>query len=431
MSEIQLYQLECELVALLGGVYLVTWVVRRLQRAQPGLAIGRAVAMGFTLRLVAAMGLSQLSAARTLRGGDELTFTSNAQELSHWSFFSQPDWKAITHTFHTFFFSLNYRVLQTPPQIMLRIEVIALATCGLALLAAAVHELAGPRAALVAAWVLALEPANVFFSGLLHKEPFMFLAEGLAAYGGARLWKRSDYRALVPMIAGCLLATGTRPYVGWFLAAACAVLAFHAGIRRNSASNSVALAVIVVGLMIAFFPTVWNASSSKNLHELQLSQDANATNTTANLSLERVDYSTRGKIIVNLPTRIVDVATKPYPWQMQNLSQELGAVGSLFLWVLLGFFAWTLVNGGKRLLRLAGPLIYPLLFLLVAYSLSAGNAGTAFRYRTHLVALLIALVAVLRFHAAARRAERDEGEEPTGVPIHALIHRESVPTLAK
>ena len=42
---------------------------------------------------------------------------------------------------------------------------------------------------LLAAWLLAFEPTNVFFSGILHKEPFMLLAEGLVAFGGPSLQK--------------------------------------------------------------------------------------------------------------------------------------------------------------------------------------------------------------------------------------------------
>ena len=52
------------------------------------------------------------------------------------------------------------------------------------------YELAGPRPARIAAWLLALEPASIFFSSLLHKEPLMYMAEGLVVYGGAVLWKR-------------------------------------------------------------------------------------------------------------------------------------------------------------------------------------------------------------------------------------------------
>src|SRR4029079_13817784 len=133
---------------------------------------------------------------------------------------------------------------EAPPQLMMRVEMIAFAVAGLALVAAAVYELAGERAAYIAAWLLALEPASIFFSGILHKEPFMFLAEGLVAYGGARLWRRGTWTSLIPMIAGGLLATATRPYAGWFLGASAAVLALHAGLRRNSQSSSLALSAV-------------------------------------------------------------------------------------------------------------------------------------------------------------------------------------------
>jgi hypothetical protein len=35
-------------------------------------------------------------------------------------------------------------------------------------------------------------------------------------------------------------------------------------------------------------------------------------------------------------------------------------------------------------------------FLLISYALSAGNAGTGFRYRTHVVLLAVAVLAALR-----------------------------------
>ena len=38
------------------------------------------------------------------------------------------------------------------------------------LLATAVYELAGPKAAGITAWVLAFEPSSIFFSSILHKE---------------------------------------------------------------------------------------------------------------------------------------------------------------------------------------------------------------------------------------------------------------------
>jgi hypothetical protein len=156
-------------------------------------------------------------------------------------------------------------------------------------------------------------------------------------------------------------------------------------------------------LIAAFFPMVWNASSHKNLESLQQSQDANAANTQANLSLEHVDYSTRAKLITNLPRRVSDVILKPYPWQSQNTSQGLGILGTLVMLVAIGFLVVAVARDGRLVMQRAGPLIYPALFMLVAYALSAGNAGTAYRYRTHVVGILLCLVVVLWY---GRRQEQ-------------------------
>ncbi|MHB1835604.1 MAG: hypothetical protein ACYCXW_11610 [Solirubrobacteraceae bacterium] len=60
---------------------------------------------------------------------------------------------------------------------------------GLALVVAAVHDLAGPRAAGLAAWLLCLEPADLLFGGL-PKEPLMELASGLTVLGATKVWSR-------------------------------------------------------------------------------------------------------------------------------------------------------------------------------------------------------------------------------------------------
>lgn len=407
LSDDQVYGLECRLLAFLAGLYLIALVVRGVSRSRPGLKIGRAVAAAFLLRIVAALGLDQTPIAAELRGGDEFVFVARAQEVAELPIGSEASVETLTDQLHTFLFSLNYRALDTVPEMMLRFEFVSLAVVGLALLAAAVYELAGPKPAIIAAWILALEPTSVFFSGLLHKEPLMFLAEGLVAFGGAVLWKRGDVRAFAPVVIGCLIATATRPYVGWFLTAAAAAVALHASLRRGSASRSLALAVVVLSLVGAFVPVVWQATSTEKLGELQASQDANTSDRQANLTLEEVDYSSRGKLIVNLPQRIRDVVLRPYPWQVANTSQQLGVIGTLVMFVGLALLVGALFQNGGAVMRRAGPLVYLALFLLVAYSLSAGNAGTAFRYRAHVVGLLLCLLLVLR----EQRAEAGAGVE--------------------
>jgi membrane associated rhomboid family serine protease len=109
-------------------------------------------------------------------------------------------------------------------------------------------------------------------------------------------------------------------------------------------------------------------------------------------------------VALNLPKRAFDVLTKPYPWQVANTSQVLGAFGSMAALtglIMLLSYAW---RARGRILAMTAPVLYPLLFLLMAYSLSAGNAGTGFRYRTHIVTLSLAMLLILRSTVLDQRA---------------------------
>jgi hypothetical protein len=110
--------------------------------------------------------------------------------------------------------------------------------------------------------------------------------EGAVAFGGAVYWTRGKLWAFLPIVFGCLVATATRPYVGWFLAAAAVAVILHASLTRQRGARSVLIAGTMVLLIAAFFPLVLNASSHKSLQSLQESQNANAQDTSANLSLE-------------------------------------------------------------------------------------------------------------------------------------------------
>ncbi len=286
---------------------------------------------------------------------------------------------------------------------------VGIAVAGLVLLAAAVYELAGPRASVLAMWLLALEPAGIFFSSLLHKEANMMLAIGFVALGGAKIWKRGDPRSLGLVVVGCLIAVATRHYAGWFLIAAGAAVVLHAGLRaeHRAAIRSLSLVALVVLFVAVAAPTVLDASTDESLEKnLQGSQEAN-TSDSSNLKLERVDFSTRGAIVRNLPRRSLDVLLRPFPWQLGNISQGLGLLGTTAAYAALFLLIRTGLRNRGQIMARAGPLVYLGLFLIVAYSLSAGNAGTAFRYRTQIVAVFICIIVVLW-----RSAESSRSAEP-------------------
>lgn len=231
------------------------------------------------------------------------------------------------------------------------------------------------------------------------------LAIGLVAIGGAKIWKRQEISALTPIVFGCLIAVATRHYAGWFLIAASAATVLHAGLRaeNRAAIRSLSLVAMVVLFAAVAAPTVLSASTNESLKKnLQQSQEANSSDN-SNLKLEQVDFSTRGAIVVNLPRRIPDVLLRPFPWQLGNLSQGIGIFGTIAAYLTFFFLIREGMRRRGEIMTRAGPLIYLGVFLLIAYSLSAGNAGTAFRYRTQIVAILIAAFAALWRPAGSTR----------------------------
>lgn len=381
-------------VALLGGA--VALLVSRLSRSRPGFAIGPAAGVAFGIRVLAAALISLTPVAATLRGGDEVAFMENANEIVHAPLGSGEWTHALLSELYVYVFALQRYFLDSP-ELAMRVTQVGIGVVGLVLLAAAVYELAGPRAAVLTMWLLAFEPASVFFSSLLHKEANMLLAIGLVALGGAMIWKRSQPRYLALIVAGCLIAVATRHYAGWFLIAGGAAIVLHAGLRaeHRGAMRSLALIALVVLLAAVAAPTVLQASTHESLQKnLQESQDVNASNN-SNLKLERVDFSTRGAIVTNLPRRAFDVLFRPFPWQLGNISQGLGLLGTTSAYLALLFLIRLGIRNRGSIMTRAGPLVYLALFLLAAYALSAGNAGTSFRYRTQVVSLFICIVVAL------------------------------------
>ncbi len=417
-------------VANAEGVVLVTllvayglwFVIGRLRSSRPALHIGIPIAVGYSVRLAAIAGVGATGLGASLRGGDETTFLDYARALA-----TQPlghgDLPHGHLQLHTVLFALQLK-LGFLTVGALRVTQVGIAMLGLILILAATYDLAGGRAARLAAWLLAFDPTGIFFNSALHKEPNMELAAGLVVFGGTMIWRRLDVRGLLLFALGGGIAVETRSYAGWFLVSAAVLVLLHAALRnldRPMRAMPAVYGVVVVAFIAT--PTLLQASSRKNLQTLQQSQTANANGVgtgrgganTNNLALEQVDFSTRGAILANLPKRIRDLILKPYPWQLGDTSQRVGAVGTLVAYVvllLLVRYAW--LSRGKTFPR-AGPLLYPLFFLLVAYSLSAGNAGTGFRYRSHLVTLGVAAMVILRAHVLGQRDERAfTALEPSG-----------------
>jgi hypothetical protein len=407
------------LLSLLAVTYALLFLIRWLRRSRSELSIGVPIAAAFVLRVAAAIAIS-LIGVDELRGPDEEKFIRGAEGLSQAPFLSDPWLGALSGDLHEFVLGLQLYALDSP-ELALRIVHIGIAVAGIALLAAAVYELAGPRVAMVVGWLLALEPTNVFYSEVLHKEANMILGAGLVAFGGATLWRRGDPRYLLPIVLGCLIAATTRSYAGAFLVAAGAALSLHAWIRhRPPGHRLLAVACTVMFVVAVVIPLGWSLTDNASLERLQVRQEAATSDAEANLPLEPVDFSNRQGIVQDVPRRIRDVLFRPYPWQLESTKQQIGLFGTLVVLATLLWLLRELVRNRGRIMDRAGPFVYVGFFLLIAYSLSAANAGTAFRYRTQLEAIAICLIVVLiQDRLRERRAAPTSGRHQRAEPVLA------------
>ena len=216
-------------VLIVTGVLL--YAIRRLGRRRPDFNIGLPVAVGVGLRVLVIVAINATGSLQTqLRGGDEQTFLSDARVLANspWGhgFFPHGHYQLQTVVFAI---QLKLGDLSTTS---LRITQVGIAMLGLIFLMAAVYDLAGARAARLTAWLLAFEPASLFFNSEIHKEPLMILASGLVVFGGTKIWQRFNLNGVIPVVLGALIAIETRSYAGWFLVAAAVLLVLHAALRR-------------------------------------------------------------------------------------------------------------------------------------------------------------------------------------------------------
>jgi hypothetical protein len=397
----QLYAVLCVLFA---GALLVTLLMAAvgvLRSTRPGLAVGLPIAVAAAARVSAAAVVSSSERLSSLPGPDELAFVAEARsradlDLASWIFGEVPNvFLQLKGGLHIELLALQFRVLGAPVEFSLRVVQIAIAVAGICIIAAAVYDLAGPRAALIVAWLLAIEPANVFYSGVLNREAPLVLAEALVLLGSVRMWQRRDLPAGVLILVGCALALASRSYAGGLFLAAGVAITLHAALKRTGRNERRALPLAVtVGVAGALTLVIAAFFSSSVLGELQRQQDA-YTSDTSNLALEPVDFSTPGAVAVNLPRRVRDFLIRPYPWQAANLSQGLGVIGALICWGLIVILVICAARDWRGLFKRAGPILYLIFAVLICYALSTSNAGTGFRYRTHLVVFLAAAAATV------------------------------------
>lgn len=375
------------------ALYLAAGLARLGARwGVPGLALPLACAVG--VRAGVAVLVDSVPALAATRGPDEVYFAAQGHQLADGTISLGSLPMSLVGNLHVWWMALQVKLIGSPADLYLRVGHAALAVAAIAVLAVTVGQVAGAPKGRLAAWLLAIEPTGAYFSTILHKESPMFLGEALVVAGCVRMYTRRDGWSVAIMVAGVGVAAGTRPYAAAALAGACALTVVHAGLRRMGRARARRPA-LVAAVVVAALPVVAVApSTSSMLGAIQRSQYANATDR-SNLALPPVDYRTVTGVMTNLPARAIDVLSRPFPWQTANTSQQFGALGTVVAWVVIAGVLALVARRPRAWLGCLVPLVYVTGLLLVVYALSTGNAGTGFRYRSHLLALLVTTLAVV------------------------------------
>jgi Dolichyl-phosphate-mannose-protein mannosyltransferase len=290
------------------------------------------------------------------------------------------------------------------------------------------RRLVGPEAGWWAAVIVTVQPGFLVWTSQLLREAgvIFFLAVGLACT--LRLAARASPRpALVLAIDLSLLFT-FRADVGLVAAAG---LAAGLILGRKHVAGALVTAVLVLGMVGVLVGAVgvgragYRASTKLTLQDVSAAR-ANLAGTGASGFARAADVSTPARALGFLPTGLPSFLLGPFPWQIRNARQVLGALEALTV-LTMAWFGW---HGWRRARHDLGRrrlvLVLPAAALAVSLTLLIGNYGTVVRERLQLLVFVIPLVAL---GYSSRRPGRDPRDaaisgSPTGAAAQPASRRE-------
>jgi hypothetical protein len=243
------------------------------------------------------------------------------------------------------------------------------------------------------AWLVALSPAFVFWSGALYKEGLVLLILSIGTYHVLRLQTHFDLRSLVLVGLTVFGLLGLRFYLAPLVGGA-VIVALLWGRRGVKGPRSTLPVVVRQGVLVLLFLGLFTAfglgqlmerslmeTDDGLLREIQLNRFDMATRAQSGY-LPDVDVSTPEGAVKFMPIGLVYFLTVPHPWQFGSFRQNVVIPETIF-WI--GLYP-LIVVGFWRGFRVNPPgTLYILLVtagFCVIYAVLAGNVGTAYRMRS-------------------------------------------------
>lgn len=232
----------------------------------------------------------------------------------------------------------------------------------------------------------------------------MTLSLGLCAYGAARILTRRRGGAPA-MLAGLLGTVAVRPHVGAILVAS--MVAAYA-LRRPPAGGSVlgpsaklaGIGVLGVALLFAVGQTesLFGARDSFNAEAISQALERARTQTAEGESVFRTSERSTDLSPTKLPSALVSVIFRPFPWEARNPLSLLASLEGTALLVMFVVGRRRVVGAVRSLLRTPYVVLCVVYSLLFVYGFSAfANFGVLTRQRVQLLPFLLVLLALPPF----------------------------------
>ncbi len=280
-----------------------------------------------------------------------------------------------------------------------------------------------------AAWIVALFPSTILHSGMLLREVAVTLPLTIGVYQLAA-WHRFR-RAKNAVYAAGALVVSMAFHSGAF-AVILALTAWLAGswvrallLGRLQLVLRTSVALLVAGAVVAFAAgTGWGMEKFRHIDADDVStlaqvQDYGTTGRTAYLEELRADSI--GELILQSPIRVAYFLFAPFPWMIAGFRDVIGFADALvFFWL-----GWRLFRGRSILRQNKTALMVVALFAAMAFTFALGvsNYGTAFRHRSKMLPMLVAVALVVPVRRRARALPAAPVTSP-GLPAQpgSLLH---------
>ncbi len=315
MTDSWLFRAEVSLIVGAVVVLLLWWLMLALDPRGFTASYRWPICVGFILRLFA-VGIAAAvpSIGHKLTGTDEAAFLATTRALSHLPLTSGR-WPSMTvHWTEVIPWALTLKVFGDVGSLPLRLEQIGLSLAAVVVVSSTAGKIGGPRAGLIAAWIVAIEPSSVYFAGLLHQESLSMVGEALllAALVDAWIGETRWWPPVLAAVAGLALIFGTRAYMAFFagvaaiLVLAGAALCRQLGLLRGLAMLSAgALLLGLAGVVAA--PHLVPGSLENLQHQLNLPYAG------ANLPLPHATVTNSSGLLKTGIARSVDLLVSTIP----------------------------------------------------------------------------------------------------------------------